>query len=195
MVEAKSQDGHRRSDAVNGLTEFMAALFRPEDGFIELRALPSRARVFVTPGFMYGIECFANEHLSEDVYFGVASRIDESSGALDNCSKLRALFVDIDFKTFPSEIEARKRLSTFPLKPSIVVRSGGGFHCYWRLVEPIDLKAGGKDKARELLRRLAIAVGGDLSAAEPARILRLPGTYNHKYQPTIEVKVCTDPTH
>lgn len=45
--------------------------------------------------------------------------------------------------------------------------------------------------AREVLRALARAVGGDLQAAEPARVLRLPGTLNHKYDPpravTIEV--------
>ena len=43
--------------------------------------------------------------------------------------------------------------------------------------------------ARSLLRRLAAAVGGDLVAAEPARILRIPRSHNHKYDPPRPVRV------
>ena len=43
--------------------------------------------------------------------------------------------------------------------------------------------------ARDALRRLAIAHEADRSAAEPARILRLPGTFNYKYAPPARVAV------
>jgi hypothetical protein len=35
-------------------------------------------------------------------------------------------------------------------------------------------------RTRDLLVRLALTLGGDRSAAEPARMLRVPGTLNHK---------------
>ena len=68
--------------------------------------------------------------------------------------------------------------------PSIVVDSGGGFHAYWLLGEPFYLDT---DADRERARRLQAAwvtyTGGDQGAKDMARILRLPGTYNHKYAP------------
>ncbi len=75
-------------------------------------------------------------------------------------------------------------------KPSVVVDSGGGFHCYWPLVKPV--------KASPSIRRLQEAwvnwlADSDLSPTAPAgftadpaskdlaRVLRLPGTTNWKY--------------
>jgi hypothetical protein len=52
-------------------------------------------------------------------------------------------------------------------------------HGYWFLREPLELPAEAAH-AKQLLRRLAVAVGGDLNAAEPARVLRVPGTWNRK---------------
>ena len=43
--------------------------------------------------------------------------------------------------------------------------------------------------AKASLRRLACALRGDIRAAEPARILRLPGSKNHKYDPPRPVAV------
>src|SRR5207249_3853780 len=40
---------------------------------------------------------------------------------------------------------------------------------------------------RQLLRRLALAIAADITAAEPARVLRLPGTLNYKYDPPRQV--------
>ena len=62
-------------------------------------------------------------------------------------------------------------LDTFLLPPSIVIASGGGLHAYWLMREPISVQ---EDSAAltSLLRRLTSAVGGDLVAAEPARIHR-----------------------
>lgn len=44
-------------------------------------------------------------------------------------------------------------------------------------------------RIRSVLRRLARCVGGDLYAAEPARILRIPGTLNFKYDPPRPVTI------
>lgn len=64
--------------------------------------------------------------------------------------------------------------------PSIVVRSGGGWHGYWLLNEPLYVTDENRATVDRMLRGLARAVGADMHSAELARILRLPGTVNTK---------------
>lgn len=170
------------------VADFLAAL-HPTDsgGFIDLRALPSRRQAFVQPGDAVGIERFIRTHSGQNLYFGVATRKSRDSGQAENCSALRALFVDLDFKS-TAEHEARAKLERFPLKPTVVIHSGGGLHVYWLTREPLDLQIEAA-KTKSLLRRLALVLGGDLASAEPARILRLPGSFNHKYDPPQRVLI------
>ena len=168
---------------INGRAEqLFHAIFNCEDGLVELRALPSKDRIFVPQGNIEAVNEFIKNHRQEDLYWGVAVRRDSTSGALKNCLHLTTLFVDLDFKAFPSAEAAREKLQQFPLQPSYIVNSGGGLHCYWLLTDPIDLQTRAAD-AKDLLRRLARAIGGDMDAAEPARVLRIPGTFNYKYNP------------
>src|SRR5262245_49827974 len=109
---------------------------------MELRAFNGRGagpvgRIFCAPNDA-GLYQFVEAHRGPDVYVGVASRVDSSSGTLENCQHLGALFIDIDFKATP-ETDARARLERFPLAPSAVVRTGGGKHVYWFLREPMAL--------------------------------------------------------
>lgn len=161
--------------------DFLRALFDGCDGMLELRALPSRSRTFLRPGDLAAVQAFVRAHIRENVYVGVATRTDARGGDLASCRHLPAFFVDVDFKTTPID-QARAAVQRFALRPSIAVRSGGGVHLYWLLREPMEL-AGEAVRAKNLLRRLARELGGDLGAAEPARILRLPGSVNHKYTP------------
>jgi hypothetical protein len=129
-----------------------------------------------------GVADFAALHApNRNVYVGVAAR-DGKGRSVEHCLALYALFVDIDFKHV-AELDARAALAAFPLQPSAVVQSGGGLHSYWFLTEPFVLQGTGATSAKQLLRALARAVGADLDSAEPARILRLPGTLNRKYDP------------
>jgi hypothetical protein len=163
---------------------FLGALHDGCAGMLELRAFtrqkgaPLAGRLFCAPPDTIAITSFVDAHREHDVYFGVATRADASSGALENCCQLRALFADIDFKVTPEDV-ARDRLARFALAPSIVIHSGGGLHGYWLLLASLALPADGP-KAKVLLRRLAHALTADLAAAEPARVLRVPGTLNQK---------------
>lgn len=163
------------------LTDFLHALHPPDSrGVINLRALPSKRQAFVRVGDLDAVERFIATNPDQNLYCGVAVRKNSGDGSLANCSELHVLFVDLDFKDTP-EAEPRAKLGRFPLPPSIVVNSGGGLHCYWILREPFDLQdSEDRKRAKNLLRRLALALGGDMNAAEPARILRIPGTLNHK---------------
>jgi hypothetical protein len=159
---------------------FLLALHDGCEGLCEVRALPSAARLFVPLGDAERVDAFAARYAREDLYVAVATRCDASSGTLENCRHLGALFVDIDFKGTP-EPAARAALERFLFPAAARVQSGGGLHAYWLLREPLDLTTETEGTyAKQLLRRLAGALGGDPTAAEPARVLRLPGTFNHK---------------
>ncbi len=160
-----------------------ARLFTGCDGVVELRAFagkgrPPVGRLFCAPADDAAIGAFAARHRDHDVYFGVAVRRDATGGTLQHCTCLGALFVDVDFKV-TEEAEARARLARCRPAPSAIVHSGGGLHAYWRLREPLQLPDDAEIAKRQL-RQLARALGGDLSAAEPARVLRLPGSANTK---------------
>ncbi len=85
------------------------------------------------------------------------------------------LFVEID------SADAYRHLIDAPMPPSAVVASGskGHVHCYWQLEHPVDVKA-----CESGNRRLAAVVAGDPMSVDAARILRPPGTFNHKREPT-----------
>lgn len=158
--------------------DLFSALYGDTDGLLELRTLPSGTQEFVRPDDSAAISTFLRQHAKQELYFGVALRKSTKDGTLENCGGLPALFCDLDFKS-TSEAEVRAKLDRFPLQPSVIVSSGGGWHCYWILREPLDLSTE-LDHAYSLLRCLALKLGGDLKAAEPARNLRVPGTMNRK---------------
>ena len=103
-----------------------------------------------------------------DIYVGVAprSRLEGTRAAVERC---HALFADCDAR------ESIAALDVFQPAPSLVVNSGRGRHAYWSLWPPV-----GPDELERANRRLAHALGADMRATDAARILRPPGTFNHK---------------
>jgi hypothetical protein len=62
-------------------------------------------------------------------------------------------------------------------------------HGYWPLGRPVPVTDGNREALRDLQRRWVAYVGGDLGAADLARVLRVPGTCNTKYDPPRLVQV------
>ena len=118
------------------------------------------------------------------VYHAVATR--NGGGKKEHIVEIPALWAEIDYKDTP-EVEAKNRLGEFPFPPSAVVNSGGGLHNYWFLKEPATKED--IPKVEKVLKQLVAALGADPSAAEAARILRIPGTINRKYEEPREVKL------
>ena len=170
-----------------GVSDFVGALSEGCGGLVEFRALPSATRRFFEFDDLAGMTAFCRTRCDENLYVGVATRRTPQNGTLENCQHLPALFVDVDFKDVPKS-EARDRLSHCQIPPSIVHNSGGGFHVYWLLREPLDL-ATECGLAYRLLKGLAAAFDGDSNAAEPARVLRIPNTFNRKYTPPRPVTI------
>lgn len=110
-----------------------------------------------------------------DVYVGLAPRLGSKDEAQRQYGPVRVLWADCD------TARSVAKLREFDREPTLVVASGGvdegvdKEHAYWLLDDALDPEA-----ARGPLRRLAAALDADPAAAEPARVLRLPGSRNHK---------------
>lgn len=117
-------------------------------------------------------------------WIGVALRRDNKGGKKENLLALTAAFCDVDCgekKPYTTKDEGLAAIKAFPLRPSLVNDSGGGFHCYWLFREPVSLlKKTEIVKVEGINLGLAQALKGDLGVRDGPRILRIPGTFNLK---------------
>jgi hypothetical protein len=111
-----------------------------------------------------------------DVWAGVAPRREvyrrrdhKRSGGLDAIARVWCLWVDADTP------DACGALRTFEPAASVLVCSGNGLHGYWPLRRPLT-----PADAKRANRRLAHKLGADTNACDGARVMRPPGTLNHK---------------
>jgi len=105
---------------------------------------------------------------SQDTYVGVLPRVRRSGKAAD-VEVGHVAWVDLD------DAEAVEAADTFPVPPSLKLSSGNGQHRYWVLDAPTPAA-----EIVEANRRLATHLKADLAATDRARIMRAPGTLNHK---------------
>jgi len=154
------------------------------------------------------IEKYADE--GRNVFFGVAKYKSDAKRSKDNVLALKALWVDIDCGPkkgepnpttgipdgYPDQSSALAALKAFcdfvGLPLPILVNSGRGIHAYWVLKEAVSREAW-----EVVARRLAQVCRTqkfyvDPAVFEPARILRVPGTYNYKDDPPLPVTVIRD---
>jgi hypothetical protein len=163
--------------------EFLKSLFPDlNNDYIELRSF-NRITHQPQQEFYQIIKYNDVKELSKehDVYFGVLPRTTKEGGK-KSIKKVSCLFVDVDAKDFKGDKEeALAKIRAFPIKPTAIIDSGNGYHVYWLLKESFII-ATEQDviKIETYLKALAQALDGDLACAEVARILRVPGTLNHK---------------
>lgn len=191
--------------------EFLRAIWGEGPGIAELTAIGKAGVKSFSFNYPAGLQTLIgavpNHNRESNVYMGVCLRrehwprktgrldskgkeVIEFRGTEDNAlSSNLAAFIEIDFtgmghkvgaRTIP-EAEAKKKLAEFPLKPSIVLKSGGGIQVYWLNKEPITGDSLWRMKA--INKALAIYLGADTQSVDLARILRVPGTMNVKYSP------------
>lgn len=123
---------------------------------------------------------------NNDVYFGVNPRIDKN-GKKENVKYLTSFHADIDYgpehkkpSKWATKSEALTAIEAFSLKPTYIVHSGGGFHCYWVLKEPLSVDEYGIDVLEGINKQLTNELGGDPGTQDISRILRVPDTFNQK---------------
>lgn len=181
---------------------FLETLFPDLDGsFIELRLIkgPGQVKTSFHPTivqFLQAVPKTLAEQEGYNVYFGTSPRA-RQEGNKQAVEKVWCLWVDLDAKMLPGgKPETLKRLKEFPLVPTAITDSGHGHHGFWRLKE-LEAVSDSKNVARieAYLKALASALGGDPQAAELARVMRLPETFNVKIpaQPLPATLVSLDP--
>ena len=123
-----------------------------------------------------------------DTYFGLATFDDVGERKAANALQMCSLFLDLDCgegKEYPEQGEAIEALRAFcktvGMPRPIMVSSGYGVHVYWPLSEAVSV-ADWKPVA-VALKRACAAHGLHIDpgvTADAARVLRIPGTNNHK---------------
>lgn len=93
-----------------------------------------------------------------------------------NITCANACFIDFDTGTKQEQLEL---IESLDLQPSAIVESGRGFHVYWFL-HTDNLKLW-----RRIQTSLAEKYGGDTACNDPARLLRLPGSWHTKGEPML----------
>ena len=108
-----------------------------------------------------------------DVYVGCVPRI-RRSGTKDALGASSVLWAECD------GANAARAALEFTPRPSVVVASGSGpnLHAYWPLTEELSGRL-----VEEANLRLVAALGADPQCFDAGRILRPPGTWNHKRRP------------
>lgn len=138
---------------------------------------------------------------SNDLYYGVGLQSDaprSGRGKADTISAIGALWFDFDIADpghkqtrLPSSLDELNRLlDDLPIAPTALIHSGGGVHAYWLLDQPWSFAAPDeRDRAKRLSdawQRLVKAKAEKVfgwrfdTTSDLARVLRLPGTLNHK---------------
>lgn len=123
----------------------------------------------------------------KNIYFGVNptdKKGDKNSRSTsENISRVNCLYGDIDAKQFSNDKKlALSHILALPIQPTWIIDSGGGYHVYWILNTPFTIT---NEDDRNYIAYVQAAwvnfIGGDPAAKDLARVLRVPGTWNYKY--------------
>ncbi|MCI6519329.1 MAG: hypothetical protein MR432_07160, partial [Prevotellaceae bacterium] len=171
-------------------------------GYITITTLPDRKTRWFKCTEIEKISKIA-ESLGKktNVFFGVGLRNkvlpNGQRGGEKEILCVTALYADIDIKgnahaqtSLPSSvIEATDFLHSLKIKPSIIVNSGNGIHGYWLLDKPFIIETEEDRKhMSSIFKGFGRYVNSEAkkygwkidSVYDLARILRVPGTINHK---------------
>ena len=176
--------------AVGFLNTIFEATLNNDLGEIEIRIFPKGTS---GKGYFYGSESEAAEKAYElcvsgiDTYFGVNLRVGKA-GKKENIKYLSAFHAELDYgeeghrKSSPHKTkeDALTAIQNFSLPPTIFIHSGGGFHCYWVVSNPLKVEEHGIESLESINKSLTLALGGDSGTQDISRVLRVPGTYNFK---------------
>ena len=183
--------------------DFLAAVL-PSSGLYCAAEFTSAKKEHVFVNTIDELLAAANRLAAEkkDAYFALANFKETGSREAENANSMRALFIDIDlvykgkviYENRESAVAAFEKFMTdtgmSELGLPFVLSSGGGFHVYWPFDEEVPI-AQWKPVA-ENFKRLCKQEGLEIDwgcTANPAIVLRVPGTFNFKKDKPRPVKI------
>jgi putative DNA primase/helicase len=189
------------------ISQFLKTLYGNfESGYIYLWTLPDHLTWCFSMDELETMITAAGVIQDErDVYFGIGSvshSLPKNERAkVKDVTCLPGFWMDFDIAAPGAHAQtqlpttAEEALSVLPdfLQPSIVVWSGYGLHLYWLFKEPWELDTPEENqRASDLslrlqgyIKKLASERGWQIeSTFDLARVLRVPGTLNHKKNPS-----------
>ena len=114
----------------------------------------------------------------------------------DNIRHYRALFIDLDLDIH-SKTEAAYEVylladsGRVPV-PTMIVDSGRGIHCYWRIDHAPKAAAYTWQELQDYLYRQLKHLGADIKATDSSRLLRLPDTINSRNNALCKIMIVND---
>jgi hypothetical protein len=140
-----------------------------------------------------------------DVFYGVGlrrcgathamARCPHQKRGIDHISRLPGAWVDLDVKShdeptkrYDSIADGLEALYALPEPPDIIVGSGAGLHAYW----PFDVLTSDLERVVGINTGIVRALGVD-NCGDAPRILRVPGTFNHKHGRALPVRLIEAP--
>ena len=121
--------------------------------------------------------------------FAVINQTDGRGAKKENVTHIRAYYADIDRKIAKGAFtvdDVKAELVGCP--PSMIVETPNGWHLYWIMERPEPCGENERNEAEALLRRIQRALakyGADPAVCTANRVLRLPGFYHCKAEPTL----------
>ena len=106
--------------------------------------------------------------------YGIYWTVNEYSGSRKtvNLTKVNYWFVDIDGG---NKVEQLKSIRNLIMKPSMVIESKNGYHCYWKVNGQCSL-----DQFKMVESGLIQKLNADPHCKDPVRLLRAPFFYHQK---------------
>ena len=181
-----------KEESLSMATNFLQTMFysslNQNAGEIEIRTFKPRATCSFFSSTSTAAELsidLCNKGI--DVYVGVNPRTGQQ-GKKENVHYLSSFHAEIDYgnighkkgSEFGNYQEALDAINNFHLQPSAVIHSGGGFHCYWILMNPLKVTDYGITTLENINKALTQALNGDPGTHDISRVLRVPGTFNFK---------------
>ena len=172
---------------------FLRALFAGYDkGWIEMRALSQpRFNKKVVRSWWPLVETLQSPQDFDvsaqllrdddyDVYVGVLPRGVSGKSTKADIYEARVFWAELDFDKQPGG-EIGTLMKATQGNFDIIVRSGGGVHCYKRLDEAVQLTTENRQRFERAIQKQQSGLGAD-HTHDITRILRLPGTFNYKLE-------------
>lgn len=203
-------------DAASFLEVLFGDAVSPSAKIVVWQELGKRAEWF--DNIPAAVEFAKSVHAKGNTYFGVCLHDEQKAkadskaapefarGSARSATVIGGIWMDIDIKSekhtkaglAPNLNLLVDALNALPLKPSILNTTGGGVHAWFMFREPWVLEDD-KERARAqsivegFQRYVQVATGFTVDTTHDlARVLRMPGSINHKHKPKVTV-TCSVP--